>query len=358
MFRCGAATVLLLAITVGLIMSGVPRRLGFYTVLPTLLEGNEAYGIVPATLDGATWGYTFADFRKVRLDGQVALVTGANAGIGFSLSKHLAGQGAVVYMACRNDAKCAAASARIEGHTETVTLDTSVQASVRACAKDLIARIDKLDMFFMNAGTANPAPTNEDGSLGTSADGIEHVFATNHVGHHLLYRLLSEKIAAAPVARIVLTSSAAHYDSYPYGVATNLEQLNSAKGGFLPYAQSKLAQVLWAQELTRRSGDDASVFANAFHPGAVATEIWGKGDNLLPLFVRNFIERNMNAFMWSCDEGALTGLYLGVHAGLSDRSIRGMYFHPQSHVQKPAKHAFDLSLQKRVWLFLDELIGV
>ena len=170
----------------------------------------------------------------------------------------------------------------------------------------------------------------------------------------LLYRLLASKIAAAPVARIVLTSSASHYDSYPYGVATNLEQLNGASGGMLPYGQSKLAQVLWAQELTRQLGDGATVFANSFHPGAVATEIWGK-NTLIPLFIRHFITRYMDDVMWSCDDGALTGLYLGVHVGLVDKTVRGKYFQPQSHENKPSKHAFDLALQKRVWNFVDEL---
>ena len=351
--RCGALSIGLLSIILGLFLSGIPRQLGFFTIMPYLLHGHSSYGLVPAFLDGTKWGYTFEEFEEVRLDGQTALVTGANAGIGFSLSKYLAKQGATVYMACRNDIKCNAASQKIDGHTVTLTLDTSVLDSVRTCAEHLRQRIDRLDMFFMNAGTAG-SRTNEDGTLGTSVDGIEHVFATNHVGHHLLYRLLSDKIAAAPVARIVLTSSAANYNSYPYGVATDLEQLNKAPGGLLPYAQSKLAQILWAQELTRRLGKDSTVFANAFHPGAVATEIWGKND-LLPLSVRNFIERHMNSIMWSCDEGALTGLYLGVHAGIADKTIRGKYYHPQAAQQRPSPHAFDEALQRRLWIFLDSL---
>jgi len=352
-FTCGTAAALVFSVAIGLFLSGVPRQLGFFTIMPGLLEGHGLYGLVPAFIDGVPWGYTFDDLSKVRLDGQNALVTGANAGIGFSLSRHLAKQGATVYMACRNVPKCAAASAKIEGHTVPLTMDTSSLASVRAFAEDFLPRVDTLDMLYLNAGTGAPY-LNEDGSLGTSVDGIEHVFATNYVGHHLLYQLVAAKVAASPVARIVLTSSASHYDSYPYGVATSLEQLNGASGGMKPYGQSKLAQVLWAQELTRQLGDDATIFVNSFHPGAAASEIWSK-NHLLPIFIRDFIESVKDDVMWSCDEGALTGLYLGVHVGLVDTNVRGKYFHPQSHAMVPAKATFDEELQKRVWEFSDQL---
>jgi NAD(P)-dependent dehydrogenase (short-subunit alcohol dehydrogenase family) len=231
---------------------------------------------------------------------------------------------------------------------------------VRAFAKDFVPRVDAVDMLFLNAGTASPL-FDEDGSLGATADGIEHIFATNYVGHHLLYRLIAAKVDAAPVARVVVTSSASHYDSYEYGVGTSLEQLKGAGGATLadlnlPYGQSKLAQVLWAQELTEQLGDGSSVFVNSFHPGATASEIWEKND-IFPETIRNYLVSVMNDVMWSCDEGALTGLYLGAHVGLTDKSVRGKYFHPQTHQMVPSTHAFDGKLQKRVWQFSDELVN-
>ena len=95
-FTCGAASALIFAVTIGILFSGVPRQLGFFTMTPGLLEGRRSYGLFPAFIDGVPWGYTFDDFSKVQLNGQNALVTGANAGICFSLSKHMTRQGATV----------------------------------------------------------------------------------------------------------------------------------------------------------------------------------------------------------------------------------------------------------------------
>merc|ERR1711959_205781 len=102
-------------------------------------------------------------------------------------------------------------------------------------------------MLFLNAGISGAAKTPE-GRIPLSEDGIELVFATNFVGHHLLYKILAPLIKAAGVARVVLTSSASHWDSYEYGVATDLNTLNNAIPSLAneQYGQSKLAQVLWA----------------------------------------------------------------------------------------------------------------
>lgn len=300
---------------------------------------------------------------KVDLSGQTALVTGANAGIGLSFSHLLAKQGATVIMACRTPKKCVAAQAKIVAETKndnvkTLTLDTSVLASVRAFAESFLAlKIDKLDMLFLNAGIPYVGER-VNGTLPLSKDGFEMVFATNTVGHHLLYKLLSDTIAAAKPARIVLTSSASSYDSYPYGVATDLKTLNGAEGAMLPYGQSKLSQILWAQELTRQLGDESSVFVNSFHPGAAGTEIWGK-NVLIPDFVAPLIDKIKRDFMWTCDEGALTGLYLGVHAGLVDKTVRAKYFHPQTYLMDPpvlTKGAEGEKLQRKMWEFLDSLV--
>jgi hypothetical protein len=102
---------------VGLFISGTARQLGFFTIMPGLLEGQGPYGLVPAFIDGLEWGYTFDAFSKVDLSGQTALVTGGNAGIGFSLSKHLAAQGATVFMAAETKP-----SARPRAHRLKVTL--------------------------------------------------------------------------------------------------------------------------------------------------------------------------------------------------------------------------------------------
>jgi NAD(P)-dependent dehydrogenase (short-subunit alcohol dehydrogenase family) len=131
-------------------------------------------------------------------------------------------------------------------------------------------------------------------------------------------------LEAAPTSRVVLTSSAANYNTYDYGVAADLETLNGVPHslGMKCYGQSKLAQILFAQELTRQLGPDSTVYVNNFHPGAAASEIWEKNPGI-PDFLQPLINALKEGFMWTCADGALTGLYLGVRA--QHDNIRGRY---------------------------------
>lgn len=126
------------------------------------------------------------------------------------------------------------------------------------------------------------------------------------------------------------------------------------------YGQSKLAQVLWAQELTRRLGDgDGSndVFVNAAHPGAVDSSIWDKYEMHIPQFLIDLLDIVRKNAMWTTEDGALTQLFLGVAVDrIRDEDIRGRYFHPQAQevVHPYARHE---KLQKDLWKFSDELIS-
>lgn len=240
-------------------------------------------------------------------------------------------------------------------------------------------------MLFLNAGMVYSAAT-EEGHLRLSEDGIETIFATNVVGHHLMYRLLESSIRSLPrttPARIVQTSSCASYRTFfPFRVATDLETLN----GIRPldtnnlYGQSKLAQILWTRELTDRidaeekpndktntnnNDPNSVVFANAAHPGAVATNLWSTIDweryalgRFVPLIAATVIK-----IMWTAEEGALTLLYLGTAVDrLRTNNTRGQYFHPQATLMTDHKFARDndqetKDLQVRLWKFLDELVA-
>lgn len=150
------------------------------------------------------------------------------------------------------------------------------------------------------------------------------VFATNVVGHHLMYKLLppsirrSDDLRRVP-ARVVLTSPSSSYNvPYSYKVATDLETLNGVKVSFGLYGQSKLAQILWARELMARldaEGKDRNstghpssiVYANAAHPGAVATNIWSKVNCDIfgfPNLCKECLSRAQKS-MWTSEEGAL-----------------------------------------------------
>eukprot|EP00658_Telonema_sp_P-2_P020892 TRINITY_DN18290_c0_g1_i2.p1 TRINITY_DN18290_c0_g1~~TRINITY_DN18290_c0_g1_i2.p1 ORF type:complete len:137 (-),score=24.36 TRINITY_DN18290_c0_g1_i2:238-648(-) len=121
------------------------------------------------------------------------------------------------------------------------------------------------------------------------------------------------------------------------------------------YGQSKLAQVLWTQELTARLSADSSIVANSYHPGMAHTNVF----KTLPFgkWMLDFIENQMSKLMWTPEQGALTGLYLGVEAGKPEHLSRGKYYHPMVHLMEPSPHARNQTLQQALWEFSDELVA-
>lgn len=402
------------------LMTPYPTRLGFYKFIFSFDEAN--IGLFPAMFPKgeAEWGFTLEDLYgdggvsdeasakeyRNRLWGQTAIVTGANSGTGYDTTLALARLGVSVTMACRNPGRCEAAAKKIRddeivleraktdrgvvdpesaSDIVTMTVDTSSLKSVQKFCRDFLARTDDgegspkpLDMLFLNAGISYWGGPSE-----LTEDGIEKVFATNVVGHHLMYRLLepsiyrSDGLRKTP-ARIVQTSSAASYGTKtPYKVATDLETLNNEKPiGISPYARSKLAQILWARELTAQLDANTTtneldpnsvVYVNAAHPGAVATNIWftGPWDELpfgLGKHFKAFL-RSLLKVMWTCEEGALTLVFLGTATeDLQTKNIRGKYFHPQSIMIEDHRLASDNDpstkiLQEDLWKFFDELVA-
>lgn len=242
-------------------------------------------GHSPALMPAREWRYTFERLARVDLAGQTALVTGANSGIGLATARLLARQGAHVLMACCSPDRCARAVAAIRAgqaraRVEAIACDTASLASVRAAGGAALARVrwhGGLDMLVLNAGILASAEPE-------SIDGIERVFATNHVGHHLLVRLLQPALERAArrrgCARVVHVTSHAHYHPPAGGVPLSRAALleSRARAPVLhTYGASKLAQVLCAQELARRvRGARACVLVNAVHPGAVSTAIFAQ----------------------------------------------------------------------------------
>ena len=378
-------------------------------------------GIFPFSVSSEKqWGFTFQELYgdggysdsvskkqyQDRLLGQTAIVTGANSGIGFEISLALARLGVSVTMACRNPSRCDAAAKKIlddeivvrrresiaNPAVVTMTVDTSSLQSVKTFCHEFQARTDDgegnplpLDMLFLNAGTGFVGATN-DGSLNLSEDGIERIFATNVVGHHLMYRLLepsihrSDELRKTP-ARIVLTSSCFAYASiYRYKVATDLGTLNGVRAQdqhFFLYPQSKLAQILWAKELTAQLDAETKdsnaldptsvVYVNSANPGGVATNIWytHEGETMsLWATIGKFGGRLIQSLLWTSEEGALTLLYLGTAVEeLQNGNIRGRYYHPQSKQMEDPKLFWrdndnqTKTLQENLWNFLDELVA-
>ena len=278
--------------------------------------------------------------------------------------------GADVTMACRNPKKCQAAATRIRkenqpsrGTVKTGLLDTETLAKVKDFATNYLHdNPDKpLDMLFLNAGTAFADYKVK--CVPLSKDGIEKIFAANYLGHHLLFRLLEPALEKSDLARVVSTSSGASFVSYSWRVATDLATLNGcsepwAKGTKLnSYGQTKLAQILWTKYLAK-SRKTTNIYFNAFHPGVVATEIFDKAfqEAKTPRYIQTVCDWFKREVMWTSEEGALTGLFLGTAVDrLKAENIRGKYFHPQAQeVVNPL--SLDEDLQSRLWAFSEELV--
>lgn len=373
-FIIGAA---ISSIVLGVFLSHIPRNLGLYRWIAEKYPENK--GHLPCFNHGLEEGYSYEELRKTDLSGQIALVTGSSRGLGFETAKTLAQQGASVSLACRDMKKCQAAVTEIKamsvkGSVEAWQVDTSSMQSVLDFSLKYREAKEKLDIFVQNAGiyTAGNAA---DGSALLSVDGIEMVFATNVVGHHLMYKLIEPLLKKAPVARVVAVSSSSsivEIMDLKNKIPTNLKDLNdvspsvSNSGYSQLYGRSKLAQVYWAQEITERLGKDSSIFVNSIHPGMVYTGIHSRSLRIMDLnhfpgFLRGILADLViyleTSTMWSVADGALTPLYLCCvsAAELASKDLRGKYFHP---IAKELEHPFgsEIDLQKRVWAFLDELV--
>ena len=358
-----STSVALAAVGIGILLSPFAQQSGIFQPITRLHP--SLIGIVPAVTPKDQWRYTFHEFNNVDLSGQNALITGANSGLGFSVAKFLSERGAAVTLGCRNPRKCFQACDTIrtsENYSgapiSPLMMDVSSLKSVQSAAKAFLVHNDKLDMLYLNAGTIS-AGTNDDGTLPLSKDGVEMVFATNVLGHHLLYKLLTPALQNATMARVILTSSLASFESHNYGVANDLETLNGEKSSayhsLKVYGHSKLAQIVWTKAVTRQLGDESNIYINAMNPGAVRTSLMNKN----PYFpqwlsdIKSWVEERL---IWSAEEGALTLLYLGAATEeIRKKNIRGKFFHPQA-VEVVNWNAEDEALQDKFWSFCEELV--
>lgn len=254
--------------------------------------------------------------------GRTALVTGANSGIGYHTALELARKGASVILACRNPAKAEDALKRLKtavpgAKADSAALDLSDLASVRAFGRTFAASGPPLDVLVNNAGIMAPLTRK------TTPDGFEVQMATNHLGHFLLTSLLLPALKRAPAPRVVTVASIAHR-----GGKIDFENLMGERR-YIPwaaYAQTKLANLLFAFELQRRADRAGSnLLSVAAHPGVAMTKIvengLGGGRRTALTAVMTFFAP---LFSHSEEQGALPSLY----AATMPDVVRGGYYGP------------------------------
>jgi retinol dehydrogenase 12 len=268
---------------------------------------------------------------------RIVFVTGATSGIGLETARALSREGLRVVLGARDAERGAAAAAEIGkagGRAEALHLDLASFASVRRAAKELDARLPRLDVLVDNAGIARRRRE-------TSADGHELTWQTNYLGHYLLTRLLLPLLKRSPSPRIVSVSSEGHRQGrLDWG---DLE-LSRDYAGFRAYANTKLAQVLFTREIARR---EPRILALALHPGAIGTNIW----RALPAHADALVR----LMLPSAKHGAAPVARLASDPALTLESS-GRYF-DRFEESTPSPAARDDAAAERLWLVSERESG-
>jgi NAD(P)-dependent dehydrogenase (short-subunit alcohol dehydrogenase family) len=268
---------------------------------------------------------------------KVYLVTGANAGIGRATAERLAETGGTVVLLCRSLARGEEARRAIVAKTgnprvELLIADLSSQRQIRAVAAEFRARHDRLDVLINNAAVLTRERR-------LTEDGLELQFAVNHLAPFLLTQLLLDLLKRSSPARIITVSSEAHREG-----RIDVADLQGARSyrGLRAYRQSKLANILFTRELSRRL-KGSGVTANAAHPGAVATRL---------LFTGWRIARLVRPFLRKPARGAEPSVYLALSPEVA--GVSGRYFVDHRPVE-PSSRACDPEAAKRLWEISVEL---
>lgn len=320
----------------------------------------------PLTMPPSSTQWTENDMP--RLEGRVALVTGANTGLGFATALGLARGGAHVVLACRSESRGRDAQQEIEklledepstprGSAEFMLLDVGSLESIRAFAKSFQAKVDRLDILVLNAGVKAVA-------FDTTVDGFEQQMGVNHLGHFALAALLFPLLKRTDSARVVSISSVSHR-----GATLDVTSLNAAPPQYeamMAYRVSKLANLLFAYELQRRlkAQGITNVVSVACHPGVTESNLllnlMGTYSNPIARAVLRFVhwlpwaQTNamgaLNVLCAATDPSVQAGEYIGPHGLLE------FYGYPRSTTS--SEESYSEKDAAELWTASEKLTGV
>lgn len=297
--------------------------------------------IKPKGATGFGYGSTAEDVTAgLNLAGQTILVTGCNSGLGQEAMRVLSLRGATVVGTARSLDKAKAACAAAGAKNIPVACELSDPASVHAAVATIKAQGIKLDAIICNAGIM-ALPKLE------QAHGYELQFFTNHIGHFILVTGLLEQLKEH--GRVVMLSSDAHRGAPSEGIQFGNLAGTKDYSAWRAYGQSKLANMLFANELSRRFAGTSKV-ANSVHPGVINTNLGrhmgGIANAVLgmagPLFLK------------SIPQGAATEVFAAVHPAAAH--INGKYL-ADCNVAKPRKDGEDQALAKRLWEESEKIVA-
>ena len=271
------------------------------------------------------------------------VVTGASAGIGLESALQLGADGHHLVLVGRHEVRLADAAEAVRAagapRVETFVADFACLDSVRRLARDLLERLERIDVLISNAGTVFARRTVTD-------DGLEATFEVNHLAGFLLTELLKQRLRCSAPSRVVITSSVGHYNG-----TLDLEDIGFERGYSImrAYSRSKLANALYARSLAAELAG-TGVTINAVHPGSVATDIWSGA----PWFARPFLAVAKRR-MISPAEGGQALTYLAISPDVE--GVTGEYF-DRFHPVAPSRLAQDDDLALRLREESARLVGL
>ncbi len=279
------------------------------------------------------------------MEDKVVLITGGNDGIGKATACELAERGAKVILACRNEVKAEKAVSYIQHKSQNdqvyyLPCDLSSFESVQQAAAVFKRQFDRLDVLINNAGVFTT-------DLQFTDEGYELQFGVNHLGHFLLTQLLVDSLREAASPRVVNVSSVAYLHGKIDFDNLRGEKGNSAFKALKAYAQSKLANVLFTREFSRRF---SGITANALHPGVVRTSFGAKTSK----WTVRLLWLLWQPFMCPPEKGASTSVYLATADRLE--GVTGQFFDQNGCCRRPARAAKNDMLAKKLWRYSQEAI--
>lgn len=279
--------------------------------------------------------------RRTALMTRNVLITGGNSGIGYEMALALAAQGDRVIFGARNADKSQQAVAAIKAahpsaQVEALPLDLADFANVDGFAEAVLQKMPVIDLLILNAGAYTM-------KLHTQANGYEAMIGSMHFGHFRLAQKLLGAVKAAAQGRIVVTSSMIH----ALGKIDEASFTDPSRhtSGLHAYGQAKLANLLFTRELARRL-KNTPVTVNAFHPGAVATDIYRQVPRLLQPLVK--------AFMLTAKQGADTAVWLATAPELA--KVSGEYFVSRKR-KAGSDRSRDAELARKLWQLSEQIVG-
>ena len=276
-----------------------------------------------------------------RLKDKVAIVTGANSGMGKATARALLDEGATVIMLCRSEKRGREAYAELTkdgaaDRTHLILCDLGDYDSIRSFVREVKSKFDHLDILVNNAGFISL-------DRQETKEGLERQFGINHVGHFLLTTELLDLMPGG--SRIVNVASGAHKTG-----KIHFDDINLHKGFnvFKAYSQSKLANVLFTRELSRRLAP-CGITVNCCHPGAVATNIGIDRDTGFGKTITGLLK----PFFQTPAEGARTAIFLATDESVKD--ISGEYFY-KCKIARSSRRSKDMALANKLYEFTQNLI--